>query len=139
MLYYNYFYLPKVSRQIAALILLHLRPFNLKKTVVQKMFKKTSTIAAKGILGSFNEIFLFSASLAFPQNRSILLVSPRYVREHPRSSIPPGLSVFFSPLRSREVAIQLAGVPETRQVSVVFHSFLILVKKEFFSEEGNTM
>lgn len=55
LLSYNYFYLPKESLQIVALILLHLRLFNLKKTVVQKMFK--TTIAVKGISWCFNEIF----------------------------------------------------------------------------------
>jgi len=88
LLYYNYFYLPKLSLQITALIRLHLRPFNLKKTVVQKTFRKQQ-IAAKGVSGSFNEIFLLSASLAFSQNRSILLVSPIYTGEHPPLSIYP--------------------------------------------------
>lgn len=80
------------------------------------MFLKKPTIATKGILGSFNEIFLFSASLAFPQNRSIPLFSPRYVGEHPalepiqEDQSPLALVSLLSLLCSRVLATQLAGV-----------------------------
>lgn len=110
LLYYNYFHLPKLSLQITALILLHLRPFNLKKTVVQKMFKKQQ-IAAKGILGSFDEIFLLSASLAFSQNRSILLVSPIYIGEHPMLATYPRSPLALQLASHKACSIALATQP----------------------------
>lgn len=140
LLYYNYavFLFTKINLQIAALILLHLRPFNLRKTVVKKNVFKKPTVAAKGILWSSNEIFLFSASFTFPQNRSIPLFSPRYVGEHPalepiqEDQSPLALWTLFSLLCSRVLPTQMAGAPETTQVSAASHSSPVMVKKDFF-------
>lgn len=106
------------------------------------MFLKKPTIAAKGILGSFNEIFLLSASLTFPQNRSIPLFSPRCVGEHPalepiqEDQFPLAFLSLFSLLCSRELARQLAGVPETRQVICSIPLIPSQSQKDFFLEKG---
>lgn len=102
------------------------------------MFLKKPRVAAKGILWSSNEIFLFSASFTFPQNRSIPLFSPRYVGEHPalepiqEDQSPLALWTLSSLLCSRGLATQMAGVPETAQVSAASHSSPVMVKKGFF-------